>query len=221
LTRVVAGDDPRPVAFLSEQGKQRLSAAVEAVEARSRAELVVVVRPSAGNYLGNDLIPAVTAMLATTALLLYTPWVFDLHWFLIHPPLVAAATVAVLRVVPGLRRMFIGEAHMQREAEMAAAAWFYRKGVRHTRERTGMLIYVALLERRVVVLADSGITEVVPEHEWAEALAPITAVLDEGGDLGALAERLEGLAETLARWCEAREDDFDELPNAIDTGAAA
>jgi putative membrane protein len=209
------------VAFLSEQGEQRLGEAIAAVEARSRAELVVVVRPAAGSYLAHDLLIAIVVGLCTLAFLLYSPWVFGLHWFLIHPALAGAATVALLRAAPGLRAMFIGEARKRREAETAAAACFHTKGIRHTRERTGVLVYVASFEEQIVVLADSGITSFVPEDEWREAVAPIQALVHEGGDAVALAERLEALTELLERWCEVRDDDIDELPNAIDTGAAA
>src|SRR5690606_41241918 len=46
------------VAFLDDAGNQALTRAIAAVEARSRAEVVVVVRPIAGSYLGEDLLVA-------------------------------------------------------------------------------------------------------------------------------------------------------------------
>src|SRR5690348_14060123 len=53
--------------FLHADGERRLSEAIAVVEARSRVELVVVVRPAAGEYLGNDMIVASVAALATLA----------------------------------------------------------------------------------------------------------------------------------------------------------
>ncbi|PRP91440.1 hypothetical protein ENSA5_55570 [Enhygromyxa salina] len=205
--------------FLSEHGERQLAAAIETVETRSRAELVVVVRPIVGNYLGSDLIVASVIALSVLAFQLYSPWVFNLHWLLIHPPLAGAATVGLLRAVPGLRAMFVSEARKRSETQTAAAACFQTKGVRYTRERTGLLVFVSLFEQQIRVLADSGISETIPADEWREAVAPITAVLHDEGDAATLAERLTTLADTLERWCEAREDDIDELPNAIDLGA--
>lgn len=216
MTRALRGLTLGGMAFLSEFGERRLSEAIEAVEARSRAELVVVVRPEVGDYRANDLLVGAGVALATQAFLLYSSWAFELYWFLIWPPLAAVAAIAVLRAAPGLRAMFVGEARKRSAAETAARACFQRKGIRHTRERTGVLVFVATFEGRVVVLADSGVSEAVPEREWRDAIAPVEAVLADEGDATLLAERLVALGEILERWCEARPDDIDELPNTID-----
>lgn len=204
---------------MTEHGEAQLEAAIEAVEARSRAELVVVVRASAGDYSGVDFKVAAVLAFGLLAFELYSIVAFALHWLLILPALVLPAAVAGLRAVPALRALFIRDAAMRQNAYDAAAATFFRKGIRHTRERTGILIFVALLEGEIVVLADSGVTEVVPEQVWAEATAPFAELLEHGGDASTLAAELGRLAEVLAEWCEVRDDDIDELPNTIDGGA--
>jgi putative membrane protein len=205
--------------FLHPDGERRLGEAIAAVEARSRVELVVVVRPAAGDYLGNDMLVASAAALATLAFQLYSSFEFALHWLLIHPPLAGAVTIALLRFAPGLRAMFVDEARKQAAVETAAAACFHRKGIRHTRERTGLLIYVALFEERVAVIPDTGISQVIPLDVWRDAIEPIEGVLRDGGDASTLALRLHALADVLARWCEARADDVDELDVRIEVHA--
>jgi putative membrane protein len=207
------------VAFLTPAGEQQLDEAIAEVEARSRAELVVVVRPAAGDYLGNDMLVASGVALTTLAFQLYSSFEFALHWMLIHPPLIGAVTVALLRLVPGLRAMFVSETRMRAAAETAAAACFHRKGIRHTRERTGILVYVSLFENMVVVLPDSGISQAIAADAWRDAVTPIEAVLRDEGDAGILASRLRVLADVLARWCEARADDVDELPNRVEVNS--
>jgi putative membrane protein len=207
------------VEFLSPAGERLLDEAIAEVERRSRAELVVVVRPAAGEYVGNDMLVAGAVAFGTLAFQLYSSFEFALHWMLIHPPLMGAAAVALLRLTPGLRAMFVSEAQLRASAETAAAACFHRKGIHHTRERTGILVYVALFESNVVVLPDSGISKVIPADVWRDAIAPIESVLHDEGDAGVLAARVRGLAEVLARWCEARADDVDELPNRVEVDA--
>lgn len=204
------------MAFLTPAGEHQLDEAIAEVEARSRAELVVVVRSAADDYLGNDMLVASGAALAMLAFQLYSSFEFALHWMLILPPLMGAATVALLRLAPGLRAMFVSEARMRAAAETAAAACFHRKGIRHTRERTGILVYVALFEGTVVVLPDSGISQTIPSDVWRDAITPIEAVLRDEGDAGILAARVRVLADVLARWCEARADDVDELSNRVE-----
>ncbi|NVB38539.1 hypothetical protein G6O69_11920 [Pseudenhygromyxa sp. WMMC2535] len=207
------------MAFLDERGKEKLSAAIEAVEARSRAELVVVVREAAGNYRDTELIVGGALAWAALAFMLYSSFSFALHWFLVYPPLLVLVAVGVFMAAPGLRGLFVGEARKQAAAERAAAACFFDKGIRHTRERTGILVYVACFEQQVVILADAGITSQVPEDEWSRALAPLRAVFHDEGDASLLAERITALEAPLASWCEVREDDIDELSNAIDDGS--
>ncbi len=204
------------VAFLTNAGKRALTDAIEAVEDRSRAEIVVVVRPVAGNYLGADLLVGNLAALGTLAFLLYSPWDFALVWFLIQPTLAAAAVVGVLRAVPALRRLFVSDARRQAATREAAAACFFQKGIRNTRERTGVLVFVALAEQKVEILADAGITSFVPRPEWREAAGLLEGVFHDGGDAAELAERIEqALGPRLERWCESRPDDINELPNEV------
>ena len=206
---------------MTEHGEAQLSAAIEGVEARSRAEVVVVVRPHARDYSENDFLVASVSALSMLAFGLYSSFEFALHWLLILPALTLAASAALLRGVPLLRGMFISEGRKQAAVREAAGALFFARGVRHTRERTGILVFVSLLEQRVEVLADSGITGEVPEAEWEGAMRPFTGLLDEGGDASTLAAALTRLGELLARHCEVREDDIDELPNTIDMEASS
>lgn len=203
---------------MSDHGEAQLDAAIEAVESKSRAEVVVVVRGAAGDYLGHDLLVGAGAALAMLGFELYSNFTFALHWFLILPALAMAAVASSLRAVPLVRGLFISEARKRAAAHEAAAALFFNKGMRHTRERTGLLVFVALLEQQIVLLPDSGITQSVPEEEWEAALRPFARLLDEGGDASNLAAELERLGELLGQWCEARPDDIDELPNLVEAG---
>jgi putative membrane protein len=201
--------------FLHADGERQLGKAIAAVEARSRAELVVVVRPAAGDYLGNDMLVASAVAFATLAFQLYSTFEFALYWLLIHPPLMGATAVVLLRLVPGLRALFVSDARKVAAAETAAAACFHHKGVRHTRERTGLLIYVALFEERVVVMPDSGISRAIPLDVWRDAIEPIETTVRNRGDIGTLAARVLALGDVLARWCEPRVDGVDKLPNRM------
>jgi putative membrane protein len=202
--------DARDV-FLHPDGERRLGQAIAVVEARSRVELVVVVRSTAGHYLGNDMLVASAAALAMLAFQLYSALGFEPFWLLIHPPLVGAVVIALLRLVPSLRAMFVGEAQKQEAVDVAAAAWFHRKGIRHTRERTGLLIFVAVFEKHVAVVPDTGISQVIPLDVWRDAVEPLEQVLRNGGDASTLATRLLELGDVLARWCEPRAADRDEV----------
>jgi putative membrane protein len=206
----------RPVPFLDEPGNQALTAAIKAVEARSRAEVVVVVRPVAGRYLGEDLIIGDIVGLCVLGYLLTSPWQLPPIAYLAAPALAIALVVGLLRVLPFVRRRLIGEDRKQEAVREAAAACFFHKQIGSTRERTGVLVFVALFEQRVEILADTGILHFVPKSDWREAAGLLEGVFHDGGGAVELAERIEtALGPRLERWCESRPDDVNELPDEI------
>lgn len=206
------------MSFLTDSGKQALADAIERVEARTSAELVVVVRASSGEYLGNDLLVGFGAAIGLLGFMLYAPPVFGLATILLGPVVAVATVVATLRVVPGLRALFIADRRSREAVDSAAQACFARKGVHLTRDRTGVLIYASMLEQRVVVLADGGIGSAVAEDdEWRATCRAIEQVFADEGDASVLAERIAALAPVLARACPRRADDIDELSNEVDT----
>ena len=91
----------------------------------------------------------------------------------------------------------------------------FAQGLHLTRARTGVLIFVALAERHVEIIADQGINALVPPGTWDQAVADFVARVRAGriaeGFLAAIAVVGERLAEHFPRPA----DDVDELPNRL------
>src|SRR3954447_4662899 len=90
--------------FLTDATKQALSDAVRTVESASSAELVIAVRPSSGYFLHADLLTGLFAAFAVLAFLLWSPWVFDLGWFVVDPLIAAVLGALISSRTPALRR---------------------------------------------------------------------------------------------------------------------
>ena len=67
-----------------------------------------------------------------------------------------------------------------------------------TRDRTGVLIFVALFEHRVLVLADEGINERVDDDAWEEISDELALGLRRGTPAPALIHAVERCADLLA-----------------------
>src|SRR5262245_35160471 len=135
---------PRP--FLSDDAKAALLEAAREIEARSSAEVVVSVRPRSGSYLQADLLFGIAAGAAATALLLFLPQTFAPLWFLVDPLLAGALAAFAGSRLPGLRRALTPGALRRLRTERAARALFLERRVHATSGRTGLLLYVSLLE---------------------------------------------------------------------------
>jgi putative membrane protein len=201
--------------FLTDEAKRALTGAVETVEARSSAELVIAVRPRSDSYLHADLIVAAAVALAALAFLLFSPWSFALPWFVIDP-LVAGLLGGLLAArSPALRRALTPAAERRRRVETAARAAFVEKGIHRTARRSGMLLYVSLLERETALVVDVGVEPLAATESWKRAVAEIEAAVRRGAGGAAVAEAVCGLALLLAAALARAADDVNELPDEV------
>jgi putative membrane protein len=188
---------------------------VAGVEETCTAEIVVAVEPRSGNYRDVDL--AVGAGLAFLGLagLLYNPWYHPEHWVLIDVALLFALGAWVTGAVPAIRRALTRPERREAQVRMAAGAAFHEERVWTTRARTGILIYVSLMERLAVVVADHGITEAVPAPDWNRIATRLRSIGGTDEPSRALLEGLRELGTVLAAALPPTEDNPDELPNRV------
>jgi putative membrane protein len=140
-------------------------------------------------------------------------WGGLLPWAVL-PAVTGAAAGFLLGRLPLAKRLLVDDDTMERRVRTAADAAFLRGEVFGTRDRTGILVFVALLEHRVVVLADSGIHARVPAERWLAIAQDIVAGIRRGQAPAALVAGIEACAALLAEHAVARRaDDRDELPD--------
>lgn len=144
-------------------------------------------------------------------------WGGSLWLWVVLPLLVCAAAAALLaRIFDGIRRWVIGGSTLEFRSRQRAERCFLEEEVFATRDRTGILIFVAIFEHQVVVMGDTGINRAVPEGAWdhvvEDVIAGIRARRPAAALVGAIAECGRLLAE---HRLEIRPDDTDELPNEL------
>jgi putative membrane protein len=195
--------------------RQHLETVVAEAEQRTGGEIVVAVAPACDEYgsVGWRLGVALAALVFLA-----------MGWFL--PPLpwtaylaAQAATLALAhafaRLDPVRRALLPGDLVEQRVAQRARRC-FAEEGLTRTRGRTGILIFVALLERRVVVLGDEGIDRVLdPDESWRQVVELAVAGLRAGRAAEGLEAAVRRCGEILARHLPAVAANPDELPNHV------
>lgn len=202
--------------FLTDATKKALTGAVQAVESSSSAELVISVRPSSGYYLHADLLAGLAVAFAALAVLLYSPWTFGLAWFVVDPLVAAALGVLVSSRSPALRRLLTPPSVRRRQVEAAARSMFVEKRIHRTAGRTGILLYISLLEREAAVVVDLGVETAAAGESWKRAVAGIEEAVRRGEDGVAVAYRVEALAAVLSPSLARSVEDVDELANEVD-----
>ena len=86
----------------------------------------------------------------------------------------------------------------------------------NTRERTGILLFISLLEHRIEVVGDAGINRKVTADEWTDVVMRIREGIKAGKLADGLVAAIEMCGELLERGgVEIRPDDVNELSDDV------
>jgi uncharacterized membrane protein len=92
---------------------------------------------------------------------------------------------------------------------------FERLGMARTALRNGVLIYLAVADRKLAVIGDTGVHQRVPERYWAEVRDALADHLRGGQPRDGLVAAVRAVGETLHRHFPRAPDDRDELSNQV------
>ncbi len=202
--------------FLTNEAKTALTDAVKAIEARSSAEIVIAVRARSDRYLSGSIVVGIVLGLAALAFVLFSSrFSFPLWTILVDPLVVGLVTGFAASRVPAASRALMLSSHRDEAVRHAAQSTFFEKGVRHTQDRIGVLVYVSLLERRLELIGDVGVEKAVGPADWKQAGERLDALVRSGCDGQELAKALLDLGDLLEPVLERAEDDVNELPDEV------
>ncbi len=189
----------RPSQLLDPADRQRLETACFEADKRTRGTIaLVVVRASdayadAGWRLG--LLLALAASLALGAFL-PAPGLAEL----LAAQAVSLAAGRGLARSDVVRRRLLSGSSVEASVERRAVRAFAEAGLHLHPERAGVLIFVSLLEHRVLVLADTGVEEQAPGSDsWQQLVEPVVAGMRDGSAAGGLVEAIERCGSLLSR----------------------
>jgi putative membrane protein len=206
--------------FFSPADNAAIEAAVRDVESRSAGEIVPYAVERSDRYTRAVWTAATLGGLAGALGAAILRWAGDFWgghvalWIALPPAAGAAIGWLLALALPGLCRLLVPPGVLAERVHQRASEAFLAEEVFRTRDRTGILIFLSLFERRVVVRADRGLDGVVTAGEWAEIVDSIATGMREGRPGPALAEGIRRCA-SLAGRVPPRPDDRDELPGQL------
>ena len=181
----------------------RIADAIAAAEAKTSGEIFCVLARRVSSYRDVSLGWAAAAALLLPLGLI--PFGFDPAWIpglgdgwqaahlsstdvLVGQSLAAYAliqsavflTVFLLASIPGVRRVVTPRSVRRARVRRAAMEQFLAHGLHVTQERTGVLIFAALSDHQVEVVADEGIHGKVDQAVWGDAVAALAKAMKQG-----------------------------------------
>ncbi|HLU40691.1 MAG TPA: hypothetical protein VK081_14995, partial [Planctomycetota bacterium] len=216
LRALARGRSYRAAAQLSPEDREAVREALRAVERRTVGEVVAMVVDRSDVHDSAGWRGAVLAALLGSILLApHLPW-HEPMWVLFVQVAIGAAGLFTCRALPDLERRFVLETTATAAAEEQALQEFFRLHLHETSGRTGVLLFVSLFERRVVVLGDVGIDALVRDKgAWSAARDAVLAGIRAGRLREGLIAGIAAAGDVLAEHFPWREGDKNELRDLL------
>jgi len=203
--------------FFTKKEKDRIKDTTHDAESRTIGEIAVMVVDSSDHYIeaeiiGGMLSASLLSLLVTVLYFHLSIWSYIPLSFLFFFPF-----SFIFKKVPILKIAFIGKKRMADAVRLRAVRAFYEKGLYKTRQNTGVLFFLSLLERKVWVLADKGIYEKIDQETMNKFAVIVSQGIKDGRACDALCEAIKGSGNLLARHFPITPGDIDELPDDVMT----
>lgn len=202
--------------FFTEEEKDRIRQAIVAAESKTAGEIVPMIVTSSARYTEVELLGLIVGLLAG----MIAEGIWSDPWgspFLNLWPVIGAMLGFLLCRISEVKRLLAPRNRITEAVHTLGLASFTEHGLHYTKDHTGILILVSLLEHRVEVLADRGINQKVVQGTWDEIVHTITAGIKSGKACDAFCQAIERCGGILSEHFPRQADDKDELPNRLVT----
>lgn len=165
---------------LTESDLKSIRTSVSEAEASTSGEIALAAIAESSDYSFRELLASVVLGAITFAALLpfhsaIVTFLDRIFWHLPAWYVTAFYGIAFFAVIgvsflfanlPAIDRLVVPRAERTRAVYERALRHFTESGVYATKERTGILVFVSLMEREVRIVADSGISARIAQSEW-------------------------------------------------------
>ena len=207
--------------FLTAAEQQQVTDAVQKAERSTSGEIVPMIVSRSHDYPMAAAICSVSIVLPLALLL--TSLIGERLWigpqnlwlFLALFSLLYAMSYPLVFRSDRLKSFFLNQRQVEQEVKKGALSAFYGEQLHKTRDANGILLYIAVMEQKVWILADSNINARIKQEEWDSIVVDLTTGIKAGRSAEAICEAVGRIGQILQTHFPYRKDDKDELHNLI------
>lgn len=201
--------------FFSEPEVKKIEELVKKAELETSGEIAIMLADESDSYreaetLGALLFSSFIALIIAVAIHHVTIWSFIplvlIFWF---------PAYYSMRVFPRLKLAFVGKKRLEEAVRERAVRAFFEKGLYRTRDETGILIFISLLEHKVWILGDRGINQKIDQQLWFTVAGELAERIREGRAFEGLCTVIQKLCSILAEHFPQKTGDKNELPDKM------
>jgi len=235
--------DNKSETFFTESEKIKIEAAIKAAESRTSGEIVTMIVEKSDGYRDIDLMAGIiisaiiavypSEMVYAASELLLRKLLPSMNWLTQIPDgirfITGLSTFAALTIIlqfpvkliftkfPLLKRYLIPIKRMDAEVSERALRGFHEHGLGNTKDATGVLFLISILEKRVHVLADHGIYTKIKQETLDRYADSIGKGIASGKGGEALCDAISDAGKELEKYFPRKSDDTNELSDRIVT----
>ncbi|MCX5810034.1 MAG: TPM domain-containing protein [Proteobacteria bacterium] len=201
--------------FFTKEEREKIKKTTVDAELHTTGEIAVVMVNHSSQYIEAEVIGGIflgsLISLVLTAVFFHSSiWVYVPLSFVLYFP-----SHVLFRKAPVLKVAFVGKRKMERAVKERAIRSFYEKGLYMTKDHTGVIFFLSLLERKVWVLADKGIHEKITQPTLNRFARMVSSGVREGRACDALCEAIQEIGGLLAKYYPGTAGDIDELTDEV------
>lgn len=203
---------------LKEEDLPKISEAIRRAELKTTGEIVpVIVHRS--SVIGH--VPLMFTLVFLVLLLVFEIPQLDVfeelnaYWFLFFVAVGSFALAQVLSRSMWIQRIFVPVGDQAIQVQERAMIEFYQQGIGKTAGNTGILLFLSIMERRAVVLADEAIARRLPQEAWHQVCSTLVEGIKHEHTAEALIAAIHKSGELLTQHFPAQGENEDELSNQL------
>ena len=215
---------------LSKENLKEIKKAVHEAQSKTSGEIATAFIKESDDYAVYELIFAVICGFVYFTVLMFfrhpvesmlknMSWDYSIDYLLLFfgfSTFLVISLFYLLANLPFIDRLIVPKKVMRIKVNRRAVRYFMESGVYKTKDRTGILIFISALERRVELLADSGISGRIAREKWTDIVDHITAGIKTGSLTGHLTQSIEECGSLLAEHFPIQPDDVNEIEDDIE-----
>lgn len=214
--------------LLTPGGRKRITQAIEEAEKATGGEIVTAIIPESDDYAARELIfSIVCGLIAYILLVIFSERfarILENRLWIDSPALIPLSMMAItlltaalayaLAQTPAVDRFIVGRRIMAEAVRRRAMRHFVESAAYDTVDRTGVLLFISVLERRVELIADKGIDEKVNPGTWESIVTPLIEGIKKKQTSTAIEAAIKSIGSILAKYVPPRPDDINEIADA-------
>ncbi len=214
---------------LSDSDNERVKKAVSEAESRTSGEIVTAIINESSDYAFFELMASLVGgfIYYTVSLFFYneiSTWLSSIFWefrevyttvFIGLSTILVIGLLYILANIPGVDNLIVSSKIIKKKVSRRALLFFCESGLFNTRDRTGVLIFLSLREKRVELIADSGINALVEQDSWNGIVDNLTAELKAGRSVDGLVKAVTSCGDLLVEHFPVKADDENELGDDV------